>query len=297
MDDHKVGNARILEWQELKEKERSQQEERLMESVYRLEPAYWVGVKLLESGLYGAFCFHEGSNVKRRVASAAFLLDQQEFLLVILKDENNVLHHMKSVPGDEDEMEEKLETVFEGILKQGQRNVEEMEKYLMDMEREIVGGKTSRNRNRSIFECKRLLTVWKNDYVQFLNMIEGINRLEEKKSETKGRILNEGASCYFRIYENKLRHMTEEIQFLYEELVHIREALDAALSYEQNRIMKLFTTVTTIFMPLSLIAGWYGMNFEGMPELHWRHGYGFVSALSLLVLLICFWFFKKKKLF
>lgn len=117
MEDNKGRITRILEWEELKEKNRSQQENLLMQSVCRLEPAYWVGVKMLENCLYGAFCFHEGTDVKRRVASAAFLLDEQVFLLVILKDENNVLHSLRSIPGGDAEMEEKLETVFEGILK------------------------------------------------------------------------------------------------------------------------------------------------------------------------------------
>ncbi len=284
----------ILSWEQLKQKKRNEIEELLLQSVRRLEPAYWEGVKLLEDCLYGAFCFHESGEAKRRVVSAAFLLNEKEFLMVILRDEKKAL---PSPPLSDGGMEEKLEAVFEKILKQGQQRTEEMEKYLIDMEQEIVGGRINRNRNRSIFECKRLLTVWKNDYAQFLNMIEGINGLEEKKKETQGPIMSEESSCYFRIYENKLRHLTEETQFLYEELVHIREALDAALSYEQNRIMKVFTTVTTIFMPLSLIAGWYGMNFEGMPELHWQYGYIFVSVLSVLVVLACFWFFRKKKLF
>ena len=286
----------IMEWEELKQKERSDSEELLMQSVCRLEPSYWVGVKFLENCLYGAFCFHENAKVKRRIMSAAFLLNGQEFLMVILKDEKNMLHRppLSSGAGG---TEEKLESIFETILKQGQQAVEEMEKYLIEMEHEIVGGRINRNRNRSIFECKRLLTVWKNDYAQFLNMVEGINGLQEKKKETQGTVLNEETACYFRVYENKLRHLTEETQFLYEELVHIREALDAALSYEQNRIMKLFTTVTTIFMPLSLIAGWYGMNFEGMPELHWKYGYLFVSVLSVLVVAACFWVFRRKKLF
>lgn len=284
----------ILSWEQLKQKKRNEIEELLLQSVRRLEPAYWEGVKLLEDCLYGAFCFHESGEAKRRVVSAAFLLNEKEFLMVILRDEKKAL---PNPPLSDGGMEEKLEAVFEKILKQGQQRTEEMEKYLIDMEQEIVGGRINRNRNRSIFECKRLLTVWKNDYAQFLNMIEGINGLEEKKKETQGPIMSEESSCYFRIYENKLRHLTEETQFLYEELVHIREALDAALSYEQNRIMKVFTTVTTIFMPLSLIAGWYGMNFEGMPELHWQYGYIFVSVLSVLVVLACFWFFRKKKLF
>ena len=280
----------ILSWEELEQKDRSEMEELLLQSVRNLEPAYWVGVKLLEDCLYGAFCFHETGEAKRRLISAAFLLNDREFLMVVLKDENNVLQRQPQTDRGCG-MEEKLESVFEKILKQGQQRTEDMEKYLIDMEQEIVGGKISRNRNRSIFECKRLLTVWKNDYVQFLNMIEGINGLEEKKKENQGPLLSEEVACYFRVYQNKLRHLTEETQFLYEELVHIREALDAALSYEQNRIMKVFTTVTTIFMPLSLIAGWYGMNFEGMPELHWRFGYIFVSVLSVLVVLACFCFF------
>lgn len=288
-------NVRIMEWEELQQKSRSKMEDLLMQSVRRLEPAYWVGVKLQEDCLYGAFCFHESAEAKRRVMSAAFLMNEQEFLMVILKDDKKVLYRPRHSAGTG--TEEKLEAVFETILKQGQQKTEDMEKYLIDMEREIVGGRISRNRNRSIFECKRLLTVWKNDYTQFLNMVEGINGLEEKKKEAQGAVLSEEAACYFRVYENKLRHLAEETQFLYEELVHIREALDAALSYEQNRIMKLFTTVTTVFMPLSLIAGWYGMNFEGMPELHWRYGYIFVSALSLLVVAACFCFFRKKKLF
>lgn len=47
----------------------------------------------------------------------------------------------------------------------------------------------------------------------------------------------------------------------------------AQVDIVQNRVMKLLTIVTTIFMPLSLIAGWYGMNFSNMPELQWTYGY------------------------
>lgn len=289
-------SVRIMDWENLRQKKRSAQEELLIQSVYRLEPAYWTGVKLQDNYLYGSFCFHENAEMKRRVLSAAFLLNEQEFLMVVLRDENDILR-IQPQHGEARGMESRMEEVFETILKQGQQQIEQMEKYLIDMEQEIVGGRISRNRNRSIFECKRLLTVWKNDYAQFLNLIEGINGLEDKKKETQGQILGEDTACYFRVYENKMRRLTEDTQFLYEGLVHIREALDAALSYEQNRIMKLFTTVTSIFMPLSLIAGWYGMNFEGMPELHWRYGYLFVSVLSALVVAACFYFFWKKKLF
>ena len=60
--------------------------------------------------------------------------------------------------------------------------------------------------------------------------------------------------------------------------------------------MKLLTLLTAVFMPLTLVAGWYGMNFN-MPELSWPLGYAYVIALSALVCALCFWIFKKKKWF
>ncbi|MCI9532242.1 MAG: hypothetical protein HFH38_10975 [Lachnospiraceae bacterium] len=301
METGREGIVEILGWEHLKDKERSDVEELLLQSVRKLEPAYWNGVKVMEDSIYGAFSFHEEGNGERQIASAAFLWKGRDFILAVLQDERGIFQQMElaggQAPFQEMEAEERIEAVFERILKRGQQKVREMEEYLIDMEREIVVGKVSRNRNRTIFECKRLLSVWKNDYRQFLNIVEGINGLEQKKEDAQGHILTEESACYLRVYENKIRRLTEETQFLYEELVHIREALDAALTFEQNRIMKMFTTVSAIFMPLTLIAGWYGMNFSGMPELLWRHGYAFVWILSVFVVLACVWFFKKKDLF
>ena len=300
MGTDRAGIVEILRWEHLKEKERSDAEEQLLQSVRKLEPAYWNGVRIMEDSIYGAFCFHEEGNGERQIVSAAFLWSGQEFILTVLRDEKGMFRQAEGSQepsSQEIGAEERIEAVFEGILKRGQQKVREMEEYLISMEQEIVVGKVSRNRNRTIFECKRLLSVWKNDYAQFLNIVEGINGLGQKTEESQRQILTEESACYFRVYENKIRHLTEDTQFLYEELVHIREALDAALSFEQNRIMKMFTTVSAIFMPLTLIAGWYGMNFAGMPELLWRHRYAFVWILSILVVLLCVWYFKKKDLF
>ncbi|MGE5677556.1 MAG: CorA family divalent cation transporter, partial [Pseudomonadota bacterium] len=60
-----------------------------------------------------------------------------------------------------------------------------------------------------------------------------------------------------------------------------------------NHIMKLFTVVTTIFLPLSLIASWYGMNFAYMPELKWAYGYPAVILVSIIVAVLSLIYFKK----
>lgn len=262
------------------------EEEPLKQSMKKIKADYWSGVKLSENGIYGSFQMHNGKRV--RPLWAAFFIDNSRFVLTVIKDETDLLTEIKEKIKTVD-LQEGIAVIFDRILATGQHVVEEIENYLINMEREIVAGNIDRNRNQAIFECKRTLTLWKNDYVQLLNVADGINGM--------GQALSEECACYFRVYENKVRRVSEQIQFLYEEVVHVREALDAAIAYEQNRIMKVFTTVTTIFMPLTLVAGWYGMNFNSMPELTWRYGYLFVGALSVAVVIGCIIFFKKKKLF
>ena len=62
----------------------------------------------------------------------------------------------------------------------------------------------------------------------------------------------------------------------------------------KQNAMQLLTIVTTVFMPLSLITGWYGMNFANMPELEWEYGYPAAVALSVLVVGGCLLYFRRK---
>jgi magnesium transporter len=57
----------------------------------------------------------------------------------------------------------------------------------------------------------------------------------------------------------------------------------ADISYRSNEVMKTLTMIATLFMPLSFIAGFYGMNFEFMPEIHWTYGYHMVIAIMVTV--------------
>ena len=75
----------------------------------------------------------------------------------------------------------------------------------------------------------------------------------------------------------------------------MREAYQSQIDIEQNELMKLFTVVTVIFQPLTLLVGWYGMNFSGMPELAWKYGYPVFIIVSAVIVLILILYFKKKK--
>ena len=62
----------------------------------------------------------------------------------------------------------------------------------------------------------------------------------------------------------------------------------------QNETMRLLTVVSTIFFPLSLLAGWYGMNFKYMPELQNPFAYFILMGVCLLIVVLEIWYFKRK---
>ncbi len=69
------------------------------------------------------------------------------------------------------------------------------------------------------------------------------------------------------------------------------------VSNRMNEVMKVLTVIATVFIPLTFIAGVYGMNFDDMPELHWRHGYWYVWAIMLSVGLVMLLYFRRKRWF
>jgi magnesium transporter len=62
-----------------------------------------------------------------------------------------------------------------------------------------------------------------------------------------------------------------------------------------NEVMKVLTLIATIFIPLTFIAGVYGMNFTNMPELHYKYGYFIVWGIMIVVGIVLLFYFKKKK--
>ena len=64
---------------------------------------------------------------------------------------------------------------------------------------------------------------------------------------------------------------------------HLQDAYSSFLDMKMNRSMKILTVITTAFFPLTIIVGWYGMNFQSMPEFTWRYGYIYVIVLSVVI--------------
>ena len=100
---------------------------------------------------------------------------------------------------------------------------------------------------------------------------------------------------YFRLFSNRIERLRDTTVATSDHAAQIRDIYKSYLDIKQNRIMTVLTVVTTIFMPLTLIAGWYGMNFRFMPELDSVWGYPIVLIVSVLIVAGSLLFFKKKK--
>ncbi|MGI6012131.1 MAG: CorA family divalent cation transporter [Ruminococcus sp.] len=100
-------------------------------------------------------------------------------------------------------------------------------------------------------------------------------------------------------WKNYTRHMDRLLNYVHllrEYAMQMRELYQSLMDARQNRVMSLLTIITTVFLPLTLLTGWYGMNFAYMPELHWKYGYPAVILISVILIIIELIFFKKKKM-
>jgi len=74
----------------------------------------------------------------------------------------------------------------------------------------------------------------------------------------------------------------------------IQNTLIGLINVRQNEAVKVFTVLATIFLPATLVASIFGMNFENMPELHWKYGYVYsLSVMVIITVVLIFWVKRK----
>ncbi len=126
-----------------------------------------------------------------------------------------------------------------------------------------------------------------------LPLREVINRLEKIESP----LIEERTNKYIRDLYDHIIQINESVEIYREMIWGLMDMYMTTLSNKMNEVMKVLTIMASIFIPLTFMAGIYGMNFDNMPELHLEYGYFYLLALMLLVILAMVWFFKRKKWF
>lgn len=106
--------------------------------------------------------------------------------------------------------------------------------------------------------------------------------------------MTENDRKYFHDIYDDLVQQTEMVEASRELASDIRENYMTFNSFRSNNIMMTLTVISTIFLPLTFIVGWYGMNFENMPEIHTKYGYYIVLLIMFSIATGMLWYFKKK---
>jgi len=91
-----------------------------------------------------------------------------------------------------------------------------------------------------------------------------------------------------------LHSIGDHASFLASKITLLLDATLGMISIEQNAIIKIFSVAAVVFLPPTLVASIYGMNYKFMPELEWHFGYPFAIGLMILSALLPYWFFKRK---
>ena len=184
-------------------------------------------------------------------------------------------------------LERFLYDFLDHIVKDDLRLMEKYERELDAMEQAILS-EDERLRSDRVNEIR-------SDIRDLLIHYEQLTDLGQELEENENSFFKQDNLRYFRLFLNRIARLQDRSTSLRDYTMQIRDLYKAHLDIKQNRIMTVLTVVTTIIMPLTLIVGWYGMNFKHMPELEYRWSYPAVLAVSVIIVIGSLIFFKKKK--
>ncbi len=137
-----------------------------------------------------------------------------------------------------------------------------------------------------INECQELTMSLREALFDKQRVISALHRNEDLMVENYHRL---------RIIIKDISSLIEHANFNFARLEYLQNSFLGLINIEQNKVIKIFTVASLVFMPPTLIASIYGMNFKTMPELEWVIGYPLALSLMAISSAVTIWLFKRKK--
>lgn len=209
--------------------------------------------------------------------------------LFIFCQNQRVYIHMKEIFLQDMDNEKALYHFFVNLMKNDATYFEEYEKEITEAEDNTLSGSMKGELDKVISFHRELLRLKK--YYEQLDII--LDNLTANDND----MLSEKGERLMNIIQNRVHRYQSNVLNLRDYVTQMREAYQAQIDIQQNELMKIFTIITSIFLPLTLIVGWYGMNFTNMPELTWKYGYISVIFFSTMVSVFMIIYFKRKNWF
>ena len=120
---------------------------------------------------------------------------------------------------------------------------------------------------------------------------EAISRFSKSDSE----FINEESKMFIRDLYDHTVQVLDMVESYRDTINGLQDLYLSEISYKMNQVMQILTIISVIFVPLTFLAGIYGMNFDVLPELKWKYGYLYFWIFSVFILIMLLWYFRRKK--
>ncbi len=241
----------------------------------------------------GTFSIPNRKDFSQKDTTFAFALDEKG--VVFIDDSGTAISIVKQIQSSKKwripSLERFLYDFLDRLIGEDQQLLAKYEWELYSVERAITHGDDENGESITIDRVNDI----RGDVRDLHNHYEQLLDLAEILEENENNFFSKENLRYFRLLSNKIERLLDTSAGIGEYTMQIRDLYKMHLDIKQNNIMTILTAVTTIFMPLTLIVGWYGMNFRYMPELNFRWSYPVLAAISVLIVVINAIVFKKKK--
>lgn len=181
-----------------------------------------------------------------------------------------------------------LHAFFSGLMEKDAEGLMAIEDEITSLE-DAVAADRHGNYTAEISALRKKLLHLKRHYEALVTLLEDLE-------ENEGGLLTEESLRLFHFQTNRADRLYHSVLNLRDYVTQVRESYQAQLDLSLNKTMKLFTVITAIFLPLTLITGWYGMNVQ-MPEYSFPYSYALIIAFSVLVVAVLIVYFKRHKWF
>ncbi|MCB0744664.1 MAG: magnesium/cobalt transporter CorA, partial [Ignavibacteriae bacterium] len=220
---------------------------------------------------------------------------KENLLISIIENENNLLpakvERIKNVKARKKKKKADylFFTLLDTFIDSYYRYFESIREELFDLENTILYQR-SENHIDLIYKLNHKLTAIRKNLFPLKTAIA-----ELIKSDTK--LIDKKNYSFFNDCKDHVNELIEYYNSFTDMLQSLVNLNENNIVNNTNKVMKILTIIATIFIPLTFVAGIYGMNFKNMPELEWEYGYQFAIGLMIFIGMVILGFMKKKNWF
>lgn len=219
---------------------------------------------------------------------AFYLLPEK---LIFVDNENTVQNQIEKLAGKKlrngYSLERFLYDFLVSFLEDDILYLQKIEQKINRIEEEVLKGECKNFNTRMLYLKKRI--------AKFYRYYTQMTEIGQELLDNEADFFEKDALRLFDRLKDRAARLASETQLLREYTMEVQDVYQSEISIRQNDVMKVLTVVTTIFLPLTLIAGWYGMNFVNMPELTYQYGYQIIIVVSIVIVVLGLVIFKKMK--